>query len=85
MTRRSGDALSHVYFQTPAASSLTQISAAGFVIRTRPMNSSQRSWRRSRKSFLTYLHGGHETALRNDPGRRASFDHYLPKSFRIGG
>jgi hypothetical protein len=37
------------------------------------------------KSFLSYLHGRHEAASRNDPGRQASFVHYLPKSFRIGG
>ena len=33
--------------------------------------------------FPSYLHGGHETPLRNETDRRTSFGHYLPKSFRI--
>jgi hypothetical protein len=31
-----------------------------------------------------YLHGRHEAASRNDLGRLAPFDQYLPKSFGVG-
>jgi hypothetical protein len=31
-----------------------------------------------------YLHGRHEAASRNDLGRPAPFDQYLPKSFGVG-
>jgi hypothetical protein len=34
--------------------------------------------------FLSYLHGGHEAASRNEPGQFASFADYLPYSFGVG-
>jgi len=82
MTARSGDALSHVNFQARQNAVLTEISAPEFwpwhraAIRARP----QRAHR-----FLSYLHGGHEAASRNEAGRSASFAYYLPKSFGAKG
>ena len=83
MTARSGDALSHVNFQAPAercfdgdqrARILRSLAPAAIARYPQPAN-----------RFLSYLHGGHEAASRNEPGRFASFAHYLPKSFRISG
>jgi hypothetical protein len=81
MTAASGDALSHVNFQTRQNAVLTDISASripasGFRQRHAGL------FPLGRNRFLSYLHGGYEAASRNEPGRLTSFDHYLPKSFR---
>ncbi len=65
MTARSGDALSHVNFQARQNAVLTEISAPEFwllapaAIRAHPQQAHR---------FLSYLHGGHEAASRNEPG-----------------
>jgi hypothetical protein len=78
MTATSGDALSHVNFQTRQNAVLTQISVAEF----QPLASGKtRGPLPQAHRFLPYLHGGYEAASRNEPDRWTSFDHYLPKSF----
>ena len=65
MTARSGDALSHVYFQVRQNAVLTEINAcpnfelnfALAPIRAHPPTG---------ESFPPYLHGGHEAASRNE-------------------
>jgi hypothetical protein len=86
MTARSGDALSHVYFQARQNAVLTEISAPESCDSTLPprhRGAIRARLPHKRKSFLSYLHGGHEAASRNEPGQFASFVHYLPKSIRI--
>ena len=85
MTARAGDALSHVYFQAPAKRCFDGDQRARILrLDFAPgIASDPARLRHQRKSFLSYLHGGHEAASRNEPGRSASFAHYLPKSFRI--
>jgi hypothetical protein len=78
MTARSGDALSHVNFQTRHNAVLTEsqrarILALGTGSDPRPPQQGDR--------FPSYLHGGYEAASRNEPGGFASFADYLPKSF----
>jgi hypothetical protein len=87
MTARSGDALSHVYFDLRQNAVFDGDQRA----RILRLNFAPRASRSDpgapppkRKSFLSYLHGGHEAASRNEPGQFASFGHYLPKSFHTG-
>jgi len=82
MTARSGDALSHVCFQARQRADLSEISAPEFC-ETKSPTAQQDLAPANKKSFPSYLHGGHETALRNETDKPASFAHYLPKSFRI--
>jgi hypothetical protein len=82
MTARSGDALSHVNFRPRQNAVLTEISALEFRPRRRV---AIRAVRHRSIRFLSYLHGGHEAASRNEPGQFAPFAHYLPKSFRVKG
>jgi len=80
MTATSGDALSHVNFQTPHNAVLTEVCASGIPasgIRQRHAG----CFPLGRNRFRSYLHGGYEAASRNEPARLSSFDHYLPKSF----
>ena len=79
MTATSGDASSHVNFQTRQNAVLTDISAPEF----QPLASGKdtRGLFPQAHRFLPYLHGGYEAASRNEPDRWTSFDHYLPKSF----
>ena len=82
MTAHSSDALSHVNFQTRQNAVLTDIGAPEF----RPLAPAAiRGPRQRAHRFLSYLHGGHEAASRNEPGHFASFAYYLPKSFRAEG
>ena len=84
MTARSGDALSHVNFQARQRADLTEISAPEFCETNPPTAQQDLRAPTNKKSFPSYLHGGHETALRNETDEPASFAHYLPKSFPIG-
>jgi hypothetical protein len=83
MTARSGDALSHVYFELRQNAVLTKMSAPEFCDSNFCPGTAARSGSLSptEKSFRSYLHGGHEAASRNEPGQFASFAYYLPKSF----
>jgi hypothetical protein len=80
MTATSGDALSHVNFQARQNAVLTETSAPEFW-HFAP-GSDPRAFPMPHR-FLSYLHGGHEAASRNEAGRPASFALYLPKSFRV--
>jgi hypothetical protein len=82
MTARSGDALPHVNFQPRRSAALTDISAPEF---RPPAPGSDPPPHQQAHRFLSYLHGGHEAASRNEPGDIASFAYYLPKSFRAEG
>jgi hypothetical protein len=87
MTARSGDALSHVYFDLRQnavfdGDQRARILRLNFAPRHR--GAIRARLPQKRKSFLSYLHGGHEAASRNEPGQFASFGHYLPKSFHTG-
>ena len=87
MTARAGDALSHVSFQARQNAVLTEGQNAVLTESRRarilaPGLGSDPHLPQQAHRFLSYLHGGHEATSRNDPGRPASFAHYLPKSFR---
>jgi hypothetical protein len=83
MTARSGDALLHVSFQVSPNADSTQINAPEFFNSGLARQRSRRMRSSKKKSFPSYLHGRHETPLRNETDRPASFAQYLPKSFSI--
>ena len=88
MTARSGDALSQVNFQARRNAVLTERQNAVLTESQRarilaPGTGSDPHPPQQAHRFLSYLHGGHEAASRNEPGQFASFVHYLPKSIRI--
>jgi len=66
MTARSGDALSHVYFRAQQSVVLQEISASEFCETWLPPAPRDLWVLAPDKSFPSYLHGGHETALRNE-------------------
>jgi hypothetical protein len=70
-------------FSGSAERHLTEISTPEFFKSGPPTAPPYRCAPASKNLFPAYLHGGHETPLRNETDGPASFAHYLPKSFRI--